>query len=379
MKTVKNPFPVRGYLGKDYFCNRKDEIERLLKNTENGINTTLLSLRRMGKTVLIYRFFEEIKAKKAAESVYVDVLPTQNQVDFVNIFATAILKVFPQHQSLGKKFTTFLKGFSPLISYDPISGLPQISFTFSANQKAETTLLGLMQFLERQKHPIVVAFDEFQQIAKYPEKNTETLLRTIIQDLKNVSFIFSGSHKHLLIEMFNSAKRPFFSATEMMHLDRIDTEEYADFIERLFLKKNKHIDRESIAFILDWTRVHTYYTQAVCNKVFSLAGKKITIDEVKQACYQLIGEQENVFYQYRKLLTQAQWNLLVAIAKEDSVYHPTSAGFIQQYHLGNASSVKRSLDALLHKEMVVEQNDRHTHFYSVYDCFLSRWLSRLNP
>jgi hypothetical protein len=67
-------------------------------------------------------------------------------------------------------------------------------------------LQSLFSFLENQQIKIVIAFDEFQQINEYPEKNTEAILRTIIQPLTNIQFIFSGSSKHLLMDIFNNSK-----------------------------------------------------------------------------------------------------------------------------------------------------------------------------
>ena len=234
----------------------------------------------------------------------------------------------------------------------------------------------MFDFLEKQQTPIIIAIDEVQQIANYPEKNTEAILRTIIQTLKNITFIFSGSHKHLLLEMFNSAKRPFFSSTQTISLGSIPKEKYTEFILKLFNDNKKNIDSNSIEFILKWTRKHTYYTQALCNKIFTQSKSNITKELVFQACDTLLKEQEGVFFQYRNLLTSSQWNLLKAIAKEDKVFQPTGNTFISKYSLGNPASVKRSLEALVTKEMVHKETTETENYYQVYDCFLSRWLER---
>ena len=136
------------------------------------------------------------------------------------------------------------------------------------------------------------------------------------------------------------------------------------------------IETEAIDFILDWTRVHTYYTQTLCNKVYTQNNPKIDLEDVYHACDSLLREQENVFYYYRNLLTQGQWKLLKSIAKEDEVHQPTGFDFISTYNLGNPASVKRSLESLINKEMVIRKEDENGNYYQVYDCFLSRWLER---
>jgi len=376
MKNLKNPFHLKGYYGPNLFCDRTNEIQKLTENINNDVNTTLFSIRRMGKTGLIHHLFHTLQKQKTHSCIYVDIYATQSLSEFTNQLASAILNEFPKNKSAGSKFLDFIKALSPVISYDAFTGVPQISFSYTQSKQYEYSLKGLFAFLDLQNKQIVIAIDEFQQIVNYPEKNTEALLRTIIQSLKNITFIFSGSHKHLLSEIFNSAKRPFFSSAQSLYLDSISEKEYTLFIKKIFVNRKRKIDKQSIEFILQWTKRHTYYTQALCNKIFAQGSIDVTINDVYNACDTLLEEQENIFFQYRNLLTSAQWNLLKAIAKEDKVYHPTGIKFISTYKLGNPASVKRSLESIVQKEMVYKKITSETSYYQVYDCFLSRWLER---
>jgi len=376
MIAQKNPFHLKGYHGPSLFCDRKAECDLLIENINNDINTTLFSVRRMGKTGLIHHVFHFFNKDKNRECIYTDIYATQSLPEFTNQLASAILTTFPQSISIGKKFINLIKGLNPSVSYDGLTGAPEISFSFSQPRQYEYSLQELFTFLDQQKKPVVIAIDEFQQIANYPEKNTEALLRTIIQRLKNVSLIFSGSQKHLLLEMFTSAKRPFFSSTNPLYLESIPTKEYRKFIKRTFAKRGRVIEDSSVDFILLWTCNHTYYTQALCNKIFSQNTGKITIDNVHKACDSILQEQEGVFFQYRNLITPAQWRLLQAVAREGRVSQPTGSNFIGKHGLGNPASVKRSLEALVSKEMVLKETEVTTSYYRVYDCFLMRWLAR---
>ncbi len=376
MKVQKNPFHLKGYQGPGLFCDRNTERALLVENINNDINTTLFSVRRMGKTGLIHHVFYYLIKEKSRECIYIDIYATQSLPEFTNQLASAIMRAFPQSISIGKKFINLIKGLNPTISYDALTGAPEISFSFSQPKQYEYSLRELFTFLDKQKKPVVIAIDEFQQIANYPERNTEALLRTIIQKLNNVSFIFSGSQRHLLLEMFNSAKRPFFSSTNPLYLATIPPKEYAKFIKKLFAKGGRTIDDDSIDFILDWTCSHTYYTQSLCNKIYSQNTGKIIRENVYVACDSILMEQENIFFQYRNLLTSAQWKLLKAIAIEGKVRQPTGSKFIGQHSLGNPASVKRSLEALVSKEMVFQEMEEIGSYYRVYDCFLMRWLER---
>ena len=71
---VKNPFILAPYVSKELFCDRKEEMDNILQYLRNGRNITLISPRRLGKTGLIYRVFDEIKTDGAEfDTIYVDI------------------------------------------------------------------------------------------------------------------------------------------------------------------------------------------------------------------------------------------------------------------------------------------------------------------
>ena len=98
-----------------------------------------------------------------------------------------------------------------------------------------------MKFLESQDFNIVIAIDEFQQIKKYPEKNTDAWLRSVIQHMTNVRFVFAGSPQHIITEMFSLPSGPFCRSTVIMGIDKIDLAEYRDFISGWFRRQGRSV------------------------------------------------------------------------------------------------------------------------------------------
>ena len=366
-----NPFLVNGYQSKKYFCNRKQELDFLLTSIKNANNVTLVSPRRMGKTGLIFRAFEECKKMT---TLYVDIMPTRSLEEFIKFLSEAILLSFPERTSIGKKFMDFIKGLRPLISYDTVTGQPQIQIVYQTEAEKTQTLHNIFHFLDTQDKKIVVAIDEFQQITEYPEKNMEALLRSEIQRLKNVVFIFCGSRRSIMIEMFSNSKRPFYASTTFLTLDKIAKEEYEAFILKMFNRNEVEIDQESIDFILDWTKTYTFYTQFVCNKIYASNEKKVTVDFVKKTCKETMEQHASVFFQLRQLLTSAQWNYLIAVAKEDEVIQPTAQQFLMKYKIGTAANSRRLLKSLCDKELILESLSFEKTNYQIYDVFFDRWL-----
>jgi hypothetical protein len=268
----------------------------------------------------------------------------------------------------------FIKGFRPMIGYDSLTGQPQIQISYQSAQEKEYTLLGLLRFLENQGDKIVVAIDEFQQISDYPEKNIEALLRTYTQNLSNIHFIFCGSRKAMMIDLFSNVKRPFYASTQYLSLEKIDSEVYSKFILDHFAESGIGMTEDSLAMVLDWSLLHTFYTQSLCNMLYYMADDQVTIDTVKRACVELLKRNEPVFYQYRQLLTSAQWNFLIAIAKEGEVKQLTAQKFIAKYEIGTPANARRISRALVEKELLLEITNKKVTTYRVYDVFLSRWL-----
>ena len=373
---LENPFIIKGYESAEYFCDRDTETAALIANIQNGRDTTLVSPRKYGKTGLILHTFETIKKKRLKfDTLYVDIYATLSLSDLTKTLAESILQAFPERTSIGKAFMAFLKALRPTISYDTISGAPQLQFNYGTIAEKEYTLKSLFDFLNTRDREVVLAFDEFQQITEYPEKNTEALLRTYVQSMRNVRFIFCGSKKRLMAEMFTSAGRPFFSSTSMLTLGKIDETKYAEFIVRHFKAAGRTIDDEVLAWILHWTRRHTFYTQSLCNEVFARGGN-VTLDLVKDCARHILERESPYFLQYRELLTRQQWLLLVAIAKEGKVSKLTSAKFLQQYGIGSVTNARRAAESLQEKELLLSTETIDKTEYQVYDVFLSHWLER---
>ncbi|MBI3511449.1 MAG: ATP-binding protein [Bacteroidetes bacterium] len=374
MEKEFNPFPLTVYKGPAHFCDREEETAELQRNIRNDINTTLFAIRRIGKTGLIHHVFDRYRDSRRTSCIYIDILGTSSLKEFCDHLATAIYQRFPEQRSLGKKIIDFIRMLRPVISYDGLSGQPEVSFETGEIRRTENTIHQLFNFLDGQKIKIVFAIDEFQQILEYPEKNTEALLRSCMQHSKNTIFIFSGSNQKMMHEIFNSGKRPFFASCSNLHLDYIDRKQYESFIQRVFRKYKRVIDPESISFIYTWTLGHTFYIQYFCNYLFSTGNKHIRLQDTRNAATEILMRNENLFYQYRNLITKPQWKLLTAIAKETRLYKPHAHLFIRAHGLGTSSMVTRSMEALLEKELIFQNTMAENPYYEVYDKFLMRWL-----
>ena len=366
-----NPFLIAGYFSPDYFCDRETETEKLISALENDRNISLMSPRRFGKTGLIQHAFYKIAEKdKNTICIYFDIYSTQNLNDFVKIFAESVLgKMDSDAGKMIKKAATFFKSFRPVLSYNSLSGQPELSIKIEPETTTQT-LQEVFAYLQQSDKRCYIAIDEFQQVAEYPEKGTEALLRSYIQFLPNVKFVFSGSRQHLMSEIFLSAKRPFYQSTQIMSLGVVEKGKYFQFANAHFQANGFTITEECFDAIYSQFEGHTWYVQAVLNRLFEYRKDIDTLEIVFYAVQQLIEENT---YSYQELLnaySNVQVNLLQAIAKEKIVAQISAGDFTAKYRLKNASSISRALKKLIDNELVYKSERG----YMVYDRFLGLWL-----
>ncbi len=375
---MNNPFIIKSYESKELFCDREEELQLMLRNCVNHSNMTLISQRRMGKTGLTLRLFDELQTTRPdIHTIYLDIFASRNIDDFIKLLAEATMRSFRPKTSIGERLMTFIKSLRPQLSFDNLTGEPQLQIAYQTAHEKEYTLRGLFDFLDSQNEQIIIAIDEFQQIRDYPEQNMEALLRTYIQQMHNLTFIFCGSKRHLMADIFANEKNPFYASTSFISLAKIKEEAYTDFIQRLFEERQRTITSEALQLILSWTRRHTYYTQQLCHTIYANGTQAIDIEEVKLACNQLMQQNEAVYLQYRQMLTDKQWNYLIAIAKEESVYQITASAFLKRHQIGTPSVSRRLADALCEKGLLNDESTLEGTVYSLNDVFLSHWLERL--
>lgn len=370
---INNPFTTSGYVSPEYFCNRESESGNIIEAIKSNRNLTLTSLRRMGKTALL-RHVEYRLPDKEFEFLYLDLLPTQSSAEFLNILGSALINVKNKQGSFIDKLLKSLSVLRPVISYDSLTGQPAISLTVDNTNEAYNGMRQIFELIGGIKKRIVIVLDEFQQINNYGENNLEALFRSIVQQYPAISFIFSGSNKHMLETMFTSPVRPFFGSADLMNLGTISASDYSLFIKSHFSRGGMQIEQSHIDDILNWCRYHTFYVQYFCNRLYGTAVNAITPELIKKIKIDILESYSPSFNTYAKLLTKPQYDLLKAIAIENAVAQPHSGEFIEKHKLKISSTVKTSLDALASKEMIVYDNNA----WQVYDVFLMRWLEYRN-
>lgn len=367
-----NPFVIAGYVGGNYFCDRQKETEQLISFVNNGNNIVLMSPRRMGKTGLILHTFEQEEVHANYETFLIDIYSTKDLTEMVQEMGKSIVTTLAKRSE--KALQGFLKIVSSLravMSFDAL-GVPTWGIERGSLQTPQYTLDQIFDYIESADKPCVIAIDEFQQIAYYPEKNVEAILRTKIQHCRNAQFIFSGSERSLLSEMFHSPSRPFYASTSTLSLGAISKDNYSAFVNNHFNKAGKQITLDTIDKVYTIFEGVTWYIQKIMNVLFEMTseGETCSADMVLAAIQRVLDENSIPYADLLYQLSLRQKELLIAIAHEGKAKEIKGQTFIKKYNLPAPSSIHSTIKSLMDKQLITSTLG----VYEVYDKFLAMWI-----
>lgn len=357
-----NPFQTNAYRGPEYFIDRQRETKALIEAILNERNITLFSHRRLGKTMLLHHVFAQLDQSKYAP-VFIDLFASRNLVHFAQKMTEVLYGQKILHQN---RLSKILGSLGASLSFDPLTGSPQVNFNVSEPSSVLKSIPQLFKLLSESKKKVVLAFDEFQEVGQYEEDFAEASLRTLMQEFPDIVFLFSGSRKSMMREIFTDSNRPFFQSTQLMELLEINQDIYEKEITQILGKFEKTYDPLLIKQILNDTYCHTGFTQMVLSRVFSESADRIDFPVYEAVWTDILENHKSMAREQEYLLPELQWRLLTAIAREGHVSEPYSNAFISKHKLSAPSSMSRAVKALIDKGLIIDSGEKGLRVYNVF-------------
>ena len=373
---MNNPFVTNGYAGEQYFCDRVEETRSLIDLLTNGNNVALISPRRLGKTDLIRHCFAQPVVKDNYYTFLIDIYATSSLQDFVNALGRSIIDALkPYGKKMLQRFVDVVTSLRPDITFD-VFGQPSLGVSMGSVDKPETSIDEIFRFLENADCRCLIAIDEFQQIASYNDgTNVEALLRTYIQRCRNANFVFAGSQRHLMDNMFTSPSRPFYQSVTLMNLKPLDLSVYRDFAVGLFAESGKTLQPEVVDRVYRDFNGVTAYMQRLLNVLFmrTAQGEICSIDMISGAIDYTLDLASDTYEALLRQIPEKQRNVFMAIAAEGEVENVTGGAFARKYRLPSTSSVNSAIKGLLSKDFITQGKNGA---YQAYDKLFALWLKR---
>jgi len=344
MFEANHLFPQGHALG-EAFCNRTAEREQLVHSYLSREHTLVVAPRRYGKSSLIKQSILDagIPGKR------MDLLPATN-ILFINKAIKSCVselasQILPRAKNAKEKILQFMQAHHPKLTLNVFGQRLEISTAQSAEQSVIEMLVGLDTMARKVKKKLVICFDEFQQVGLLKNNHSiEASIRHAVEKSSQITYVFSGSSRHLLSQMFNSKSRPLYHLCELMEIKRISTEAYLPILQARAKKQwRKQINPDVVSEILCCTKCHPYYVNALCRQLWKLKVAPSRA-KVQSTWLEYIKTQQNWIGDDLSRMTPNQKNILAALAYMP-VAEPYASEFCHRVKLG-ASSVKSVLDSL---------------------------------
>ena len=361
-------------VGGDNFTDRIEETKRIKLDFENGINVILISPRRMGKTSLIKKVISEMDSPEI-KVVYMDIYDCRSEYDFYNRFAETMMKsTGNQLEQVMENIKRFLVRVSPKLSFSPEPNSEfSVSLGITPKDYSPEEILDLPERIAKEQGiKIVVCIDEFQQIGEFADSLTvQKRLRGVWQHHQHVSYCFFGSKKHLMENIFQSRRMPFYQFGEMLHLKCIPTEYWVPFICSRFEKYGKKISEEYAARICHTVKNYSSYVQQLAWNVMAETEIEVNEESFTEGFNALLEQNSSLFIQQTEGLTTYQLNFIRLLCNGiHSGFNTQSV--VELYSLGSKSNVDRIKKCLIDRELITIEKEG----VFVADCVFELWFKR---
>lgn len=372
---MRKPFVFGVAVEDENFVGRSKEINMLTNNFKYGVNTILLAPRRMGKTSLVKRVAKDVQTDEI-KIVHLDIFSCRNEYDFLNMFASAVLKQTSSHlDEWMQNAKDFLSRIVPQVSFSPDPTQDySISLGITAKTHKPEEILNLPEQIARKKGiHIVVCIDEFQQVGEFPDSlYVQKRMRSVWQHQQNVSYCLYGSKKNMMITLFQQRSKPFYKFGSTMELGTIPAEDWTPYLRRQFTSEGRTLSEPLATKICDMVELHSSYVQQLAFNVLvcTPTGEAASEDILNQAYENLLDENTSLFQEKTESLTSYQLNFMKAIiAGVHEDFGKTNIR--EEYNLGSHSNIVRIKTALIEKELIETRSDG----VFIADPVMKKWLS----
>jgi hypothetical protein len=321
----------------------------------------------MGKTSLVEQVIQDLSREKAPVAyLSIDLLVVHDAPELERRIREGIQKVAAALPPKGERTATKLKrAFTKLEPEVSVGSGPfsvRLKRHDSPIEGIESLLIALDKAAGAYKRRAVIVLDEFQQLSEMKDgalrSAAEGAVRHAVERAKHTTYLFAGSQKHLLQDMFENEDRPLYRLCQKMSLDRISAEHYHPFLQSAAKAKwRKSLSDEVIEEILNVTLRHPYYVNALCDRLWAHS-KPPSLPTTATAWDALVEEDRSLMTGKVLRLAASQRGMLKAIAKTPGgVMHPVSQEFLTTIRVPSSTG-NRSKEALEELDLIQQDENK---------------------
>lgn len=355
-------FP-EGIASGDTFINRIEERKNLAKKIKSNQHTVLIAPRRYGKTSLVTQVVNEMKTPCCSIDLLAAYSTEYVRDQIVDKVGRLAVELLPNISKAKEKLMNIFRQLKPEISIGVLGQKLSFNLSNSPLQDITELLLKLDETAKHFKKRAIIFMDEFQQISQLNNYHSiEASIRHAVERSENIIYIFSGSNRQLLEQMFGNHGRPLYRLCQIINLERMEKEPYTDHLQQLAKNRwKKTLPNETIEHIFTHTQLHPFYMNVLCQLLWE-CDAIVMADVVDKIWHDYVKTQRHIISHDVMELSPNQRKILTALARTP-VKEIQSTHFIAPLKI-SASSAQQAVAVLLNKDLIYKCKEG---FYRVLD------------
>ncbi len=368
-----NPFKYGQIVSGEDFCPRPNLEKQVKHFIQAGQNILIQGERRVGKSSLVYETVNNLKKKKL---LYIDFLEIKTTDTLCKRIVKSIVSL--EHKSgFLEKFFKSIAYLRPVFSIDPITNQPMISLSQDIQLHPDSLedILDLIPGINK-GNSVVIVFDEFQDILNVKESaEILAVMRGKIQFHSKIPYIFMGSIRNRMYDIFNNAASPFFKSAIGLEISGLEEAVFTEYLQNKFLSGKRTISDDLIHTIFKIADYITGDVQQLCNAIWEISSYKEKIQEhnIGDALKLIFARESKGYESILVTLTGLQIKCLVGLAAMGGDA-PLSSAFLKGVGGVLPATVKKSLSRL-EQLKIIYRKDR---VYKFVNPFFGTWLKTNN-
>jgi len=341
-----NPFRYGRVVRGENFCARPLLERELMRLIASGQSVVVQGERRMGKTSLVC---EAVSRSHNVRMIYIDLFGVRTMADFCHR-ATAAVLALDRRKSFLNRIADLLKRLRPTVTIDVQTGAPSLSVDV-ANIPDVTTVETVMDMLGAQAKNgrTCVVFDEFQELLHLDgAPSVLGTMRGKIQFQSDLAYVFLGSVRNRMTELFASPRSPFYKSAALLDVGRIDDAPFVSFLKARFKAGKRKADEGVLLRVLDVADRVSGDVQELCDALWATTedGASITSEDIPAALDLVFARESKSYPPLVSQLTAIQMRVLRGVAKWGG-QRTLSMDFLRHVGVANAGSVRKSIMRLV--------------------------------
>ncbi len=371
-----NPFVFGKIVEDSNFTDRETELKKITQNMESLTNTILISPRRWGKSSLMLKAAKEMKRKKDYHVCYIDMFRIADENEFYKVLSKSLIKLTSSKATeWTKNALELLYRIKPKVTIgrDPITDF-DISLELTGKSEEYAEILNLSEKIaEKKKIKIIICIDEFQNIVSFHKPhNFQKRLRSVWQRHKNTGYFLFGSKQHMMMDIFTNQSMPFYKFGEVIYLDKIDTNEFLNFIINKFAITGKQISPLLALNIVNIAENHPFYVQQLASITWNNTPQKADEKILTKSVNDLITQNSLFFEREYEKLSQYQIRFLKALTDDIESGFSTKK-FIDKYDMSSSANTIKARNSLIKNEIIHKYKNK----FEFLDPAFKLWLKML--